>query len=116
MSENNVNTGDARALFRFRTRSENVKCNQKSQYQYGNLNCPLCEHMAVTQQTVQHLDDQENLLHCDTIRQRCPEIRFNKTCQYSDIFGEDVDKMRQTVKLLQLAMKIRNEILENIKR
>ena len=76
------------------------------------MNCPLCESQTVT--TTPHLDSQENLFNCQVIRDHCPDIKNNKSCQYSDIFGQDVEKMRETVKLLKQAMETRKKLLEKL--
>ena len=90
----------AQMICGYRTRMADVKGNYKN----GNESfmCPLCE---------QEDDYQEHLLVCTKIIEENLNIR-NVSALYMDLFGEDVDKIRNVCGWLKEAMDIRNELLK----
>ena len=99
LKNQDINSGQAKSLFKFRSRMVDVKCNFKNKF--ADLDCPLCKISP---------DTQEHLLKCEKIQEKNIEIKNNKTCEYKDIFKPDTTKMKETVELLTKAMKIRNEL------
>ena len=63
MKNPNLNSGQIKNLFKFRTRMSKVKCNSKNKYS-ESLNCPLCDRV---------LDTPEHLLQCDIIKEKGEE-------------------------------------------
>ena len=90
------------SAFCYRVRMARVKQNYPKSY--SDLNCPLL---------CGSEDRQEHLLTCAKIKENCDKIRLNTTVEYSDIFSTCVDKIKAAVCLLDLAMKVRNEQLED---
>ena len=97
-----MNAELVKSAFRYRVRIARVKRNNPKSY--SDLNCPLL---------CGSEDRQEHLLTCAKIRENCDKIRLNTTVEYSDIFSTCVDKIKAAVCLLDLAMKVRNEQLED---
>ena len=65
--------------------------------------CPLCR---IDE------DDQKHLLECIVLKIMCPAIMANMTTEYKDLFHEDVQKMERASKLIEEAVKMREELLE----
>ena len=95
----------AKSLFKFRTRMNNVKSNFKGIY--SDFSCPLC---------LQAEDRNEHLLLCIKIKEKSTKIRLNTSAKYMDIFSPSIEKMIETVDLLDAAMKVREEIIEEQER
>ena len=91
-----IHSGNAKNLFKWRTRMIDLKCNFKAKY--ANLDCELC---------FQHSDNAEGLLICEKIRELVEDIQEYK---YKDLFGDDIAKMANVAKLLDKAFSKRNEL------
>ena len=57
-------------------------------------------------------DRQEHLLKCDIIKENSELIRLNKTAKYEDIFSSSIEKLVAAVDLLDVAMKVREKLLD----
>ena len=85
-------------LFKARTRMLNVLNN------FGqHAKCPLCKIKE---------DDQTHLLDCLIIKINCPEILNNMNSKYEDIFSDNVDKQSEICRLVDIAIKKRNELMK----
>ena len=91
-----------RSLFKYRTRMAKVATNFS--HSYVDLSCPLCKSSS---------DTQEHLLSCSTLKNEVPELKLNLENSYKHIFGNNIKKMKKTITLLDLAMKKREELIEN---
>ena len=90
----------ANLLFRFRTRTYQVKNNFRNHYKNTDILCPLCH---------QENDDQDHLLSCVKIKDVYED---DIDITMNDIFSSDVDKLYNVAKTLQRIDQIRSEILE----
>ena len=92
-----LHSGDAKTLFKFRTRMIKVRINYKNSY--SDLNCPLCNIEP---------DSQEHLLVCCMIHTdgTLPDVN------YSDIFGSETFKMKHVLDVLKTAFMAREELLK----
>ena len=90
-----MHSGDVKLLFSYRTRMVKVRCNYKNMH--SSHYCPLCE---------SEEDTQEHLLACSAIHLQLPEVT------YSDIFGNDTQKMNLTLQALKSAFERREELLK----
>ena len=94
---NKINSKRIIILFKARTRMLNVSHN------YGQkIQCPLCK--------IEE-DDQEHLLNCIIIKLASPEILNNIDIKYTDVFSDNLDKLNEVSKLLEVALRRRTEIL-----
>ena len=76
---------------------------------YGlKTTCKLCK-VASTEDNQMHL-----LKECETLKQSCSELQ-NNDVKYEDLFGEDEDKLCKVVKLFDIALRKRVELLEKAK-
>ena len=73
-------------------------------HSYVDLSCPLCKNSS---------DTQEHLLSCTTLKNEVTELKLNVKNSYKNIFSNNIEKMKSTITLLDLAMKKREELLEN---
>ena len=78
-----------------------VKSNFKTSY--ADLTCPLCR---------QYEDRDDHLLQCSKIKEKSTEIQLNISSKYIDIFSSSIEKMVSAIELLDIAMEIREKILE----
>ena len=83
----------ARNLYRYRVRMDRVKGNYR--HSYSDLDCPLC---LVSE------DRSEHLLLCAKIKEKCMDVRENRSVEYMDIYSTSIDKMVAAVDLLDAAM------------
>ena len=101
LMDNKVPSYKAKRAFMYRVRMARVKANFKQSY--ADLNCALgCPAE----------DRQEHLLKCDKIKENSELIRLNKTAQYEDIFSSSIEKLVAAVDLLDVAMKVREKLLD----
>ena len=70
-------TNEKQLLFRLRTRMTNVKLNFRSSYQ--DLSCNLCASNS--------LQSDIHLLECETLIDKCSQLRNDIASEYEDIFG-----------------------------
>ena len=56
------------------------------------------------------LDNQEHLVACDVVKMNNYDVMSDTECHYEDLFGDNVDKIKRVVNLLDKAMRTR-EIL-----
>ena len=101
--DQSISKNEVKLLFKLRTRMYSVKNNFKIQYN-NNLTCDLCKSQKC---------DQPHLLQCSVLKKSTPELNFNTTVKYNDIFG-DIDKIVPAIKLLSKIVKKREELLEAI--
>ena len=78
-----------------------VKSNFKTSY--ADLTCPLCR---------QYEDRDDHLLQCSKIKEKSTEIQLNISSKYIDIFSSSIEKMVSAIDLLDIAMEIREKIIE----
>ena len=97
-----INPTLARLLFKFRCRMINVKMNFKKAN--ADFNCPLCVKIGEF-----YTDSQQHLLCCKAIIQKSDILSRNKTVKYEHIFDKNIEKMTECIKLLKIALQIRNE-------
>ena len=95
-SQINITQQEAITIFRLRTRMTNVKANFKGKY--DDLSCEICK---------QEDETQQHILKCEKIdKERSPE--------YNEIFGENVEKQVEIAKVFNEKIKRRNRILEMV--
>ena len=99
----NINSFQAKNLYRWRTRTWDFRTNYKSKY--SDLKCPLCQN---------HIDKDELFLSCQVIIDEVPSVRINQTSKYEDLFLDDVENQEKIGKLLDTVYKKRNEILSKL--
>ena len=56
------------------------------------------------------LDNQEHLVACDVVKMNNYDVMSDTECHYEDLFGDNVEKIKRVVNLLDKAMRTR-EIL-----
>ena len=78
-----------------------VKNNFKIQSK-NMLTCDLCKSQKC---------DQPHLLQCSVLKKSTPELNFNTTIKYNDIFG-DIDKIVPAIKLFSKIVKKKKNFLE----
>ena len=100
LKSSNINSNQVKSLFKFRTRMATVAVNFPNMY--VDLSCPLCKSSS---------DTQEHILQCSKLLDEVPELKSNSKVLYKHIFSNNIEKMKDTVLLLDLAMKKREEIL-----
>ena len=86
----------SKLVFRFQTRTYNVRNNFRNQYVDQNINCTLCE---------TEIDEQSHIFTCKVIKQ----VTGSMNSQYEDLFSSDIDKLfeaAKTVKILDETKKI----------
>ena len=75
---------------------------------YGkDVNCPLCQLKK---------DDQKHLIECLILKSTCSDILYNDNAKYDDLFSENIGKQQKIVKLIENALRKREEILEKSKK
>ena len=99
----NINSYQAKNLYRWRTRTWDFRTNYRSKY--SDLKCQLC---------LSHIDKDELFLSCQVIINEVPSVRSNKTLKYEDLFSDDVEKQEKIGKLLDVAYKKRVELLSKL--
>ena len=98
-----MNNREKRLAFSLQTRMVNLSSN------YGlKINCKVCKGPN-TEDNQLHLFQQ-----CTTLKQLCPELQNNDS-KYEDLFSNDVVKISKIVKLFDVALRKRAEILEKEK-
>ena len=99
-----MNNREKKLAFSLRTRMAFLPSN------YGvKTQCKLCQDPASE-------DNQLHLLkHCTTLQQACPELNNNGS-EYEDLFGDDNEKLSVVVKLFDVALRKRVELLEKIEK
>ena len=97
-----LNVNQIKSLFRYRTRMTNVATNFS--HSYADLSCPLCRSSS---------DTQEHLLSCSTLKNEVPDLKLLSKNLYKDIFSNNISKMKKAIILLDIAMKKREELLDN---
>ena len=97
LHEKTFHSGDARVLFRFRTRMVRVRANYKSMYDNGDTLCPLCSTGE---------DTQEHLLGCEMLHEN------GTTASYNDLFGSDILLMKSTFEILKASLTEREKLLD----
>ena len=100
LNNSKINPQLAQKLFKWRTRMTNFKCN------FRNGNDDLSCSMGCNED-----DSQENLLNCQIIKSQLPELSTTNS-QYSDIFSNDIMKMKSAGALLDKALKVREAIID----
>ena len=101
LKSSQVPTYKAQSLFKFRTRMNRVKSNFKQSY--SDFTCPLC---LISE------DQDGHLLECTKIKEKSSAIRHNTSVKYKDIYSSSIEKMVAAVDLLEAAMKVRENLLE----
>ena len=101
LCHNKVPPHKARNLYRYRVRMDRVKGNYR--HSHSDLDCPLC---LVSE------DHSEHLLLCAKIKEKCMDVRENRSVEYMDIYSTSIDKMVAAVDLLDAAMKTRESLLD----
>ena len=66
--------------------------------------CPLCKIAE---------DSQQHLIECLVIKASCPDILYNTNCKYEDLFNDNITKQNDIIKLIEVAIRKRMQILEN---
>ena len=97
-----INAFKAKNLFKWRTRTMDLKNNYKSKY--TDLSCLLC---------LSHIEKNETLLSCQVLKDKVPSLCSSQNIIYEDLFGENVKKLKEIGDLLDLAFTKRNELLAN---
>ena len=64
--------------------------------------CPLCK----TEE-----DDQKHLIECLVIKIHCPDILNNVDSDFKDIYSDEIEKQNDISKLIDIAMKKRNQLM-----
>ena len=95
-------SGDARMLFRFRTRMIHVKNNYKTMHKDSDRHCPVCK---------LEVDTQEHLLECIVLNASRPIAHVD----YQAIFGEEVNKMKLTFNHLKTSLSAREKFISDEK-
>ena len=73
-------------------------------YNFGQkIKCPLCKIGE---------DDQKHLLEFLVIKITCPEILNNTKCNYTDLFSDNIEKLNDLSKLIEIAVRKRTEFLD----
>ena len=98
LHDKSFHSGDARILFRFRTRMVRVRANYKAMYDNGDTLCPLCSTGE---------DTQEHLLACKMLHKE------EAAARYQDIFGSDICVMKTTFEALKESLTDREKLLDN---
>ena len=66
-------------------------------YNFGQkIKCPLCN---------------IHLLECLVIKITSPEILNNTKCKYTDLFSDNIEKLNDLSKLIEIAVRKRTELL-----
>ena len=99
----NINSYQAKNLYRWRTRTWDFRTNYRSKY--PDLKCQLC---------LSHIDKDDLFLSCQVIINEVPSVRLNQTLKYDDLFSDDVEKQEKIGKLLDVAYKKRVELLSKL--
>ena len=101
LKSDKMNSEEVKSAFKYRVRMARVKRNFPGSH--SDLNCPLL---------CGSEDTQEHLLKCDKIKENCNKINDNITVKYVDVFSSCEEKIKDAVKLLDMAMLTREKILE----
>ena len=92
---------EIQTLFRLRSRTLNVKDNQKSSYK-ENMWCRTCHLFSETQ---------EHILHCSIVRDKVKHLSIDfSSVSYNMIFGS-MDCQEKLIKIYQIMVQARNDIL-----
>ena len=101
VSTNELSIKTKLILFKARNRMLNVENN------YGkDINCPLCQLKK---------DDQKHLIKCMILKSTCCDILYNDNAKYDDLFSKNIEKQQKIVKLIEHALRKREEIMEKSK-
>ena len=92
---------EARLLFRLRSNMYNVKRNFSSIYE-NNMKCRLCQ---------TEIEDQQHLIFCENLKTENDPIDHGR---YSDIFGNDINKMNKILKIFKKKIENREKIINDI--
>ena len=82
-----------------------VKMNFKKSY--ANFDCSLCSVNGVL-----HSDSQQNLLNCSALLKSSTILATNTTIKYEHLFSKNIDQVIDAIKLLKIALKTRESLLE----
>ena len=104
LQDSRLNPSLAKLLFKFRCRMIQVKINFKKTY--GEFNCPICIKNGEFFE-----DSQEHLMSCKVILSDSNVLSNNITVKYQHIFSNNVEQMIDAIKLLKIALQIRNQKL-----
>ena len=58
------------------------------------------------------LDNQEHLVTCDVVKMNSYEVMTDREYNYEDLFGDNVDKIKRAVDLLDKAVRTREILLK----
>ena len=96
----NISSRQKRLIFRVRTRMIKVGDN------FGNKNehCPLC---------LMEKNNQVHILDCIVVKFQCREVFNDTKSVYTDIFSNDIDKMKSVISLIDIALRKRDQLLSN---
>ena len=87
--------------FKLRSRMGNFKNNMGIK-----IACQICE-IPNTEDSQEH-----SLLDCDVLKMFCPSVNQNiQKANYSDLFNKDIEKIVNAVKLCDISVRKRQEIL-----
>ena len=103
LTSSGIHSHLAMQIFKWRTRMINFKCNFRNGN--DNISCVLgCK----------DIDSQELVLECPKIISHLPDIE-STTIKYSDIFSNNVIKIKSAGDLLQKAFKVREQLIDKQK-
>ena len=57
-------------------------------------------------------DNQEHLVACDVVKMNNYDVMSDTECHYEDLFGDNVEKIKRVVNLLDKAMRTREILLK----
>ena len=95
-----IDSFSAKRLFMWKFRMFDLADNFKSKY--SNLVCQLCG---------DHEDKDSLLLSCSKIREEVSSIRTNNTSVYTDLYSDNIEKVKEIGHLLDAAFSKRKELL-----
>ena len=102
LTSDQISTRSKKLMFRARTRMLQVGDN------FGNKDelCPLC---------FLEKNDQPHIIQCLVVQFKCPEVFDDTSSKYEDIFSNEPGKMYKIIKLIDVALRKREQILQQIK-
>ena len=103
LTSKNLTVKEVQTLFRLRSRTVNIKDNQKSTYKDN----PWCRTCSLFNET------QEHVFQCSEIRTKVKHLNLNfNSVSYQMIYG-NLEKQEKFVKIYQVLLETRSDILQN---
>ena len=99
LKSENLTFKQKQLLFSLRTRSTNVKRNDKNKYRQSNLFCILCDDRLV--------ESEVHLLECKSTQEQLGDIG---DAQYEDIFSTEISRQEKITKIFEKVIRMRFEL------